>query len=153
MEIVKIEKASEKNHIKLTEITFDGKAFWRFSKEQLTQWKSELTITSKYILDHEAYNLVLDSEIIGYYSFYKNNDDQVILDNLFILQKFIGKGLGKLLMEDFLKKAKSLKVSTILLEAEPKAENFYKKFGFSTFDQRESSIKGRFLPKMKLVFI
>ena len=72
MEIVKIEKASEKNHIKLTEITFDGKAFWGFSKEQLTQWKSELTITSKYILDHEAYNLVLDSEIIGYYSFYKN---------------------------------------------------------------------------------
>ncbi|SFB94886.1 Ribosomal protein S18 acetylase RimI [Kaistella jeonii] len=146
----KIEKATEKDHLTLTEITVDGKAFWGFSKEELSKWKNELTITPEYIAENETYNLVLDSSIVGYYSFLKIDENTLLLDNLFLFQKVIGKGFGKLLMQNFLKRAKSLNISNIILEAEPNAENFYKKFGFSTYDHRESVIKGRFLPKMKL---
>ncbi|WP_313717233.1 GNAT family N-acetyltransferase, partial [Kaistella carnis] len=74
------------------------------------------------------------------------------LDHLFLVQKFIGKGFGQLLLTDFLRKAKELNTIDIILEADPNAELFYKKFGFVTYDQRESSIKERFLPLMKLDF-
>ena len=81
------------------------------------------------------------------------SDDQIILDNLFLFQKYIGQGFGTLLMNDFLESVKKLGFCTIILEAEPNAEQFYKKFGFSTYDHRESNIEGRFLPKMKLNLI
>lgn len=151
MEYFKIEKASEKDHLKLTEITFDGKAFWGYSKNQLEKWRDHLTVTEKYISENETYNLVLNEEIIGYYSILKSSENQLKLDNLFIQQKFIGKGYGKILMDDFLKKVKTRNIKSIILEAEPNAENFYKKFVFVTYDHRESSIKGRFLPQMKLI--
>ena len=153
MELIAIERVTEKDHLKLTEITVDGKAFWGFSKEQLAIWKDELTVTRDYISANETYNLFLDSSIIGYYSFLKMSDDQIILDNLFLFQKYIGQGFGTLLMNDFLESVKKLGFCTIILEAEPNAEQFYKKFGFSTYDHRESNIKGRLLPKMKLNLI
>lgn len=153
MESVRIERATEKDHIKLTEITVDGKAFWGFSKEQLAIWKDDLTVSRDYISANETYNLFLDSSIIGYYSFLKMSDDQIILDNLFLFQKYIGQGFGTLLMNDFLERVKKSGFSTIILEAEPNAEDFYKKFGFSTYGLVESKIKGRLLPKMKLNLI
>ena len=153
MELITIERATEKDHLKLTEITVDGKAFWGFSKEQLAIWKDELTVTRDYISANETYNLFLDSSIIGYYSFLKMSDDQIILDNLFLFQKYMGQGFGTLLMNDFLESVKKLGFCTIILEAEPNAERFYKKFGFSTYDHRESNIEGRLLPKMKLNLI
>ena len=153
MKLITIERATEKDHLKLTEITVEGKAFWGFSKEQLAIWKDELTVTRDYISANETYNLFLDSSIIGYYSFLKMSDDQIILDNLFLFQKYMGQGFGTLLMNDFLESVKKLGFCTIILEAEPNAEQFYEKFGFSTYDHRESNVKGRLLPKMKLNLI
>lgn len=115
-------------------------------------WEPELTITAKYISENETYQLVLDDEIIGYYAFIKLGAGHLKLDHLFLFQQFIGEGFGQLLLTDFLKRAKESNAIDIILEADPNAENFYKKFGFVTFDQRESSIKGRFLPLMKLDF-
>ena len=146
----KFEKATISDHLRLTEITLDGKAFWGFSKEDLSKWKNELTITKEYISENETFNLIINSSIIGYYSFFKIDENTVLLDNLFLIQKFIGKGFGKILMEDFLTRAKNLTISNIILEAEPNVEKFYRKFSFSTFEYRKSSIKERFLPIMKL---
>lgn len=146
-----IEKANPDDAQILTEITFDGKAFWGFSKKQLAEWTELLTITPDYISENPVYKLVLDSsEIAGFYSFLTINENEIKLDNLFLFQKYISKGFGKIMMEDFLSRAKNLKPKIITLDAEPKTEKFYKKFGFITFDKKESVIKDRFLPKMKL---
>lgn len=152
METVNIRRALPSDHSVLTEITRNSKAFWAYSKQQLEIWQPELTITAKYISENETYQLVLDYEIIGYYAFIKLGAGHLKLDHLFLFQQFIGKGFGQLLLTDFLKRAKESNAIDIILEADPNAENFYKKFGFVTYDQRESSIKGRFLPLMKLDF-
>lgn len=133
----------------LTEINFDGKAYWGFSKHQLAEWTDVLTITPDYLSENQVYKLIADSEIAGYYSYIILSDKEILLDNLFIRQKYIGKGFGKLLMLDFLLKVKQF--TTIKLESEPAAEAFYKKFGFKTYSRKESVIKGRFLPKMELL--
>ncbi|WP_313503670.1 GNAT family N-acetyltransferase [Kaistella carnis] len=152
MEAINIRRALPSDHSVLTEITRNGKAFWDYSIQQLKTWETELTITSKYISENKAYKLVLDNEIIGYYAYIQLGEGHLELDHLFLVQKFIGKGFGQLLLTDFLRKAKELNTIDIILEADPNAELFYKKFGFVTYDQRESSIKERFLPLMKLDF-
>ena len=118
----------------------------------MSEWENNLTITTRYLTENETYKLVLNDQIIGYYSFIRLAENHLKLDNLFLLQNFIGKGFGQLLLNDFLERAQESNSIDIILEADPNAENFYKKFGFVTYDQRESSIKGRFLPQMRLEF-
>jgi predicted N-acetyltransferase YhbS len=74
------------------------------------------------------------------------DESTIKLDNLFILPEFIGKGLGKLLMNDFLTRIKRSEAKTILLDCEPNAENFYTKFGFTKVGHVETSTKDRYLP-------
>lgn len=88
--------------------------------------------------------------VVGYYSYVILEENVVQLDNLFVLPEYIGTGLGTFLMNDFLDRCKALKFQKVVLEADPNAENFYKKHGFKTIGQIETSIKDRFLPIMEL---
>lgn len=134
----------------LTKITKESKAYWGFSTETLLEWEHLLTISQKYIEENNVTKLVKNGEVIGYYSFFKMDEKTLKLDNLFILPRYIGTGLGKMLMNHFLDQTKNLSLEKITLDAEPNAEDFYKKFGFVTIGQLESSIKDRFLPIMEL---
>ena len=148
---MQIEKAQENDHIILSKITYLGKAFWGYDKELLDKWKDDLTITPEYISKNETFKLVFEGEIIGFYSFLKTEKNILKLDFLFIQPKYIGSGTGKLLMSDFIDRAKSLNIEKIILDADPNAEKFYTKFGFKTYQKLESSVKNRFLPQMELV--
>lgn len=147
MEILKAEITDDKI---LTKITKESKAYWGFPTETLLKWEHLLTISQKYIEENNVIKLVNNTEVIGYYSFFKKDKKTLKLDNLFILPSYIGIGLGKVLMNHFLDQTKKLGIEKITLEAEPNAEDFYKKFGFVTIGQLESSIKDRFLPIMEL---
>ncbi|MFP9098347.1 GNAT family N-acetyltransferase [Flavobacterium sp. RHBU_24] len=147
---MKIEKAQKEDSAIFTDITYKGKAFWGYSVEQLEQWKNELTISPEYIEKHETYKLLIGEKIIGYYSFWKVDDKTIKLDDIFLLPEYIGKGYGRILMLDCIDKSKLLFVKRIILDAEPNAEGFYKRFGFETYNSLESSIKGRLLPQMAL---
>ena len=84
MEGANIKRALPSDHSVLTEITMEGKAFWGYSKQQLSNWENDLTITEKYLLENETYKLILNDEIIGYYSFLKLNENHLKLDYLFL---------------------------------------------------------------------
>ncbi|WP_262493586.1 GNAT family N-acetyltransferase [Flavobacterium branchiophilum] len=99
---------------------------------------------------NKVYKLVKNEQIIGYYSYFSTDENIIKLDNIFILPEFIGKGFGKILMNDFLQNIKQLGITKVTLDAEPNAENFYKNFGFETIGKLESSIKDRYLPIMEL---
>lgn len=147
-----IKKANSDEHEILTEITKKSKAFWGYSNEQIEIWSEFLTVSKKYIETNPVYNLVVEDQIIGYYSFFHESENTIKLDNLFVLPEFIGKGFGKLLMNDFLNRLKDIDVQKVILNSEPNAEAFYKKFGFVKIGQIETSIKDRFLPIMELNF-
>jgi GNAT superfamily N-acetyltransferase len=147
---MKIEKSKKNDNLILSEITFEGKAFWGYEKEQLEKWRNDLTITQDYIENNETFKLIVDDEIIGYYSILKLENNTIKLDNLFLLPKFIGKGYGKLLMNHCIKKAKEANMKRIILDSEPNAELFYKSFGFKIYNRLKTSIENRFLPQMEL---
>ncbi len=148
---MKIEKATSKDNLILTEITKKSKAFWNYSEEQMELWSELLTISKDYIEANLVFKLIVDYKIIGYYSCFKQNPNIIKLDNLFLLPKYIGKGYGNLLMHDFLNRIKeSQQIHKIILYADPNAEKFYLKFGFMKVGELETSIKNRFLPVMEL---
>lgn len=149
-----IEKANNDDHEILTEITKKSKAFWGYSNEQMTQWNDALTITQEYIQTNFTYKLTKENQVIGYYSYFNSEAAIIKLDNLFVLPEYIGKGIGNYLMQDFLNRIKENRdVKKILLDADPNAEKFYQKFGFTTIGQLETSIKNRLLPIMVLNLI
>lgn len=145
-----IEKASTKDHEILTEITKKSKAYWGYSEEQILKWSNNLTITQDYLKDNDVFKLINDNKIVGYYSYIIEKEKNVILDNLFVLPEYIGNGLGKYLMTDFLNRMKEIKIEKITLDSEPNAELFYSKMGFVKIGEFETSIKNRFMPIMEL---
>ncbi|QLC65830.1 GNAT family N-acetyltransferase [Flavobacterium sp. LPB0248] len=146
-----IQKAKTEDHIRLTEITKKSKAYWGYSDEQMEKWNNNLTITTiDYIETNPVFNLVHENQIIGYYSYLKLENNQVKLDNLFILPEYIGKGFGSFLMNDFLERMRNEKCQKIILDSEPNAEQFYQKIGFIKIGEFETSIKNRFMPIMEM---
>ena len=91
---MKIEKANIAENDILSKITKKSKAFWGYSKEQILKWNNNLTITKNYIEKNDVFKLVIENKIIGYYSYLKIENQNVKLDNLFILPEYIGKGYG-----------------------------------------------------------
>jgi ribosomal protein S18 acetylase RimI-like enzyme len=148
--IMTIQKAIPGDHEILTQITKKSKAYWGYSNEQIEDWSPFLTVTEEYIETNSVFNLMLDNEIVGYYSFFHESENSLKLDNLFVLPDFIGKGFGRLLMNDFLVRLQDLSVQKVVLNSEPNAESFYIKFGFVKIGQIETSIKDRYLPIMEL---
>lgn len=148
---MKVEKANNNDHKMLSEITKLSKAFWGYSSEQMQLWDDALTITKEYIETNFIYKFVYENSVVGYYSYFNIDATIIKLDNLFLLPKYIGKGFGNYLMQDFLNRIKeNHDIKKILLDADPNAEKFYQKFGFKTIGQLETSIKNRFLPVMEL---
>lgn len=149
---MKIERATEEDHVALTGLTKKSKAFWGYSPEQMKGWDEILTITQDYISDNGTFKLVLEDKIIGYYSVVSINAATLKIDNLFICPDFIGKGHGKILINHIFQKAVSEKYTDIILESDPNAELFYSRFGFTTIAQTETSPGNRSLPLMKFIF-
>jgi ribosomal protein S18 acetylase RimI-like enzyme len=145
-----IQNAKTKDHIRLTEITKKSKAHWGYSDEQMEKWNNNLTITRDYIEENLVFNLIDENQIIGYYSYLRLENNQVKIDNLFILPEYIGKGFGSFLMNDFLERMRNEKHQKIILDSEPNAEQFYKKIGFTKIGEFETSIKNRFMPIMEM---
>lgn len=145
-----ISKATIEDAEILTNITKKSKAYWGYSKMQIEAWSSQLTINKTYIETNKVYKLVINDLIVGYYSYIILEENVVQLDNLFLLPEYIGTGLGTFLMNDFLDRCIVLKFQKITLDADPNAENFYKKYGFKIVGQIETSIKDRFMPIMEL---
>lgn len=149
--MTEITKSTTEDNEILTEITKKSKAFWGYSDEQMKNWSELLTITKRYIETNNVYKLLDNDLIVGYYSYVYLNKKEVKLDNLFVLPNYIGTGLGKLLMNNFLDRIKNTEIEKIILDSEPNTEKFYEYFGFQKVGQIETSIKNRYLPIMVLI--
>ena len=145
-----IEKAISSDHQILTEITKKSKAYWGYSDEQIENWSQFLTVTPTYIETNLVYKLTIEDKLAGYYSFLYQDETTVKLDNLFVLPEYIGKGLGRILMNHFLLGIDKTIVDKITLNSEPNAELFYTKLGFIKTGEIETSIKNRYMPIMEL---
>lgn len=144
-----IEIAKNQDAEAITELTIRSKAYWNYGKSQIEAWRDDLTVSSEYIAQNHVYKLVDQNKLLGFYAFQLKKDKSAKLTFLFIDPDFIGKGYGKVLLLDCLKRAKQMESKSIFLDADPNAQAFYERFGFCQVGQLASSIKDRFLPIMR----
>jgi len=147
---MKIEKTGRPDAKVLTELTIRSKSYWNYGKKQIEKWREELTITEKYIDENQIYKLVSDDILIGFYAYQPENETDIKLNYLFVEPKFIGKGYGKILITDFLKRVQNTEFKRVILDADPNAEKFYNGIGFRVIGKLKSTIKDRFLPIMEM---
>ncbi len=134
---------------KLTEIALKSKAFWGYSDELIESWRSDLTITSTMILNCDIFKFLIEGEVVGFYVLNLPKENTIELEMLFVLPNFIGKGIGKKLLQHSIEKAIQFNVKSMTSLADPNAVPFYMSNGFYEIDKKESSIAGRFLPLMQ----
>lgn len=148
---VKFVKATPEDHKELTKLIRLSKNYWQYGAAQIEAWHKELSVTEEDINTNSFFKLIENQELIGFCSYILLPDQVLYLENLFIHPDFIGKGYGAKGMAFMLKEAATNNCTQILLDSDPNAESFYLKYGFVTYDQKQSSIEGRFLPKMRLM--
>jgi len=146
-----IRKAMAEDSDLLSELAYKSKAYWGYSEEFLQKCKDDLTVTKEFIERNPVYLMESDNEIVAFYSFSLNEQK---LESLFIDPNYIGKGLGRIIWEDLLYKAKTLKLKEFTLDSEPNAEGFYLKMGAENIGLTTSTVfPDRKLPLMKVKVI
>lgn len=85
-----------------------------------------------------------NNEIIAFYSI---SVSEKKLDALFIHPEYIGKGLGRVLWLELLRKAKQLHMEELMIDSDPYAEAFYLKMGAKRIGEIQSTVfTERYLP-------
>lgn len=141
---------AEKSDAKLlTEIALSSKAFWGYADDLIENWRNDLTVSFEMITSMNVFKYMADKEVAGFYILNQPKKKSIELEFLFILPKYIGKGIGKKLIEHSFTRAKEFSCKKMTVLADPNAETFYESQGFITIDKKESSIKNRFLPIME----
>ena len=92
----------------------------------------------------------MDAEQPIGFSAVENLPEHIDVNHLWLLPTYIGKGLGKRLLQQSLTKA-FVSGKPIIVDSDPNAEGFYANFGFITFEQVASYPPGRFLPRMRIL--
>ena len=147
---MKIQKVHRTEAKKITELTMRSKNHWNYGAAQIAEWRDELTLTPEYIDKEQVYKLEVSGRLVGFYAFHPENSEVIALNFLFVEPEYIGKGYGKILITDFLKRIEKLDYRKVTLDADPNTENFYKAIGFNVVGRRKSAIKDRFLPIMEM---
>jgi GNAT superfamily N-acetyltransferase len=89
--------------------------------------------------------------VIGFYALAAQSGQVMELEALFVEPRFIGKGFGRLLIEDAKSVAAALGATLLVIQGDPNAERFYLAAGGVLSGTRESgSIPGRFLPTFRV---
>lgn len=145
----KITKSNPSDAPVLTAIAKSAKKYWGYSRKQIKKWEEELTIIPQDIIADLVFQIVVDNNIVGWYSLTQNNQAAWEIDNFWILPKYIGQGLGRKLFNHLMQTAKKRRIKNVKVISDPNAEGFYLKMGGKRISEKESSIKGRMLPILK----
>lgn len=131
----------------LSELAFRSKSYWGYSKDFMEFFRAELTYTTDDIVNEHFFIAFDNSDPLGFYGLNKLTEYEFELEALFVEPDFIGKGVGRALMNHAKTTAKELGGKKITILGDPNAQSFYQRSGGQYIGNRESdSIPGRFLP-------
>jgi N-acetylglutamate synthase-like GNAT family acetyltransferase len=150
---VLIRKADISEAELLTDLTVRSKAYWGYSKEFMIECNSELVLPKEKLGNQKYRYMVASSndELIGYYGLEPITEIEVELSALFLEPRFIGKGLGKLLLLHAMNVASKMGGKKLTLQSDPNAEGFYlANSGILTGKKESLSFPGRYLPTFSI---
>jgi N-acetylglutamate synthase-like GNAT family acetyltransferase len=137
----------------LSELALRSKAHWGYSPEFIEACRAELSYREEQLQSKHMRFFVLESTeiVIGFYALTLQSGRAAELEALFVEPRFIGKGFGRVLIEDAKSVAATLGAASLIIQGDPNAERFYLAAGGVLSGTRESaSIPGRFLPTFEI---
>ncbi|MCF8068060.1 MAG: GNAT family N-acetyltransferase [Desulfobacterales bacterium] len=135
---------------KLTDIAFAAKRHWNYPEAWITRWTDELTITPRYITNHEIYIAECDDIFTGFYAAVSAEKNTWEVDHLWILPAYMGRGIGKILFKHAVRLIQSNNGHLLKIVSDPNAEGFYLKMGAIRIGEFPSKPEGRVLPLLHL---
>ena len=154
IESITIRSARPDEAVVLSSLALRSKAYWGYSREFIESCRDELTYLPDQIADEKHYFAVAEcaSIVTGFYALESLSARQFELEALFVEPKFIGKGIGRTLLQNALKVVAERSGESVLIQGDPSAEKFYLAAGGTQIGTRESgSICGRHLPLFEIL--
>lgn len=135
----------------LTEIALSAKRHWNYPERWIELWIPTLTVTEEYLTTHETWMVLIEEKPVAWYSFNKH-EEEMWLDNLWVLPEYMGQGFGRELFLHALERCRSQDIKTLKIEADPNAQSFYEKMGAQKVGERRGEVDGqsRILPVMEI---
>ena len=134
----------------ISELAFRSKAHWGYDAEFLELSREDLTTSPVEVANMPIYVAECDGNIAGFYSLAPEQDGNVVLDDLFVDPRCIGRGLGRRLWEHAVATAQAMGFAAMVFQSDPHAEGFYTAMGAVRAGESESTVTpGRMLPLMR----
>ncbi|MEL7444289.1 MAG: GNAT family N-acetyltransferase [Pseudomonadota bacterium] len=135
----------------ISELCLRSKAYWGYDPDFIDACRDELTLRSKDLTSTSVKIALYEDKITGVVQL-AIDGPKAELRKLFVEPRWIGKGIGKRLLEWARLQARSKGAASMVLTADPDALPFYQAMGFEKIGQeRSGSIPGRFLPVCQLM--
>lgn len=153
IDAVTLRTAIDREAEMLSGLALRSKAYWGYTNEFIESCKDELSYEPEQI-DDDQYRFVVaqvNSDIAGFYALEQLSADDYELAALFVEPRFIGKGVGRTLMQHAIRSVAEKNGTSVLIQGDPNVEKFYRAAGAEKIGERESgSVPGRFLPLFKI---
>lgn len=135
----------------LTEIALAAKRHWGYQESWMRRWMAGLTITPDFITRNEVYVAAVGGEVVAFYGLIPSRP-KAILEHLWVLPGFMGKGLGEGLFAHALSRCRELGIATLEIESDPNALGFYARMGARKVGERVYELDGqtRALPILEI---
>ena len=149
--ILHISKPDAEDYNELTEICLKSIKHWGYPNFLIEIWKEELTITPRYIRNHDLLKIENEhGEILGFGSMKKDHlKDFYEIDHFWVLPEYIEGNAGKLLLENLEKKVAPQKMIKVV--SDPNTLLFYQNSGYLKVGETKSKPDGRSLPILKKI--
>jgi GNAT superfamily N-acetyltransferase len=112
----------------LTQIAFAAKQSWGYPDEWMAEWRADLTIAPGYIEGSPVWVAEIGGVTAGFVGLVYA-EKQWHLDHLWVLPAWQGRGLGRALFAEAVRRAGEVGAPELRIKADPNAEAFYLKMG------------------------
>ena len=150
---IKLRPATAEHLTVINRIAFSAKAYWGYSDEFMEACRDELTTTVQDLNSgNEVFQLAMSGEeVVGFCRLRNNSGNICELDAIFVDPYYIGRDVGKVLLDWAKGTGRSWGKTEVVMQSDPDAAGFYLSQGGSVTGERESeSISGRFLPLISI---
>jgi ribosomal protein S18 acetylase RimI-like enzyme len=148
---VQLRPARPQEAAALSAIALEAKAALGYAEPLLQSWREALRIDAETIRQQLVQVATCEGTVAGFFCV-DIAAAEARLEHLWVKPALQGRGAGSALMQEALRLASSRGARTMLIDAEPKAEAFYRRMGFERIGTVAAPIPGepgRVRPQMR----
>jgi ribosomal protein S18 acetylase RimI-like enzyme len=112
----------------LTQLAHRAKAQWGYSPDWLAAWRKDLTLTSAYIENNDAFVTSEQDAPVGMCAI-EDHGQSWSLEHVWVDPGYQGRGIGRALVEHALAFARARRPDAVKIAADPNAAGFYARMG------------------------